>query len=241
MGVKVNESGTLKTLSLDTDDVETLRVHLQIPAVVFPAAGKYIRCSDLGITNVYYTSKYSTDSDNIKGPPLLSKASSSSTITWSEIPDEYKVVVKRGQFNFKLTAPCKFKEFSSSTSYSSIDNLNDFPKKTGNGGFSGKLCNEAVVLGNAKTSSWECTAKIGLVLIIEPDGVNYRVEACCIRTSQISEYNALNDKYGIQIADSVYSTKPYTVYFDGFDNDYLIEKSPYSEKTYTVDSIITAK
>ncbi|MBP5598488.1 MAG: hypothetical protein J6Y02_24185 [Pseudobutyrivibrio sp.] len=229
MGVKVNESGTIKNLALDKDEVGTLRVDLKIGVYTQTSASNRFKPSDFGITTCMLTSKYRTDTSvDKKALPLLSTNSSTSSITWNEIPDSYKVVVRRGQFPFKISTSCKFKKFTASNYYS-IDNPMNFPSRLADGGFSAKFGNNQVLLGNSGNSSWLSTAEIYAVLIIEEDGVNWRIEACLLRSSQISESNALNDSY------SNYSgTFPYTAYFTDCNDDYLIEVLPYTAYDYSI-------
>ena len=239
MGVKVNESGTIKNLALDRDEVETLRVNIKIPAITHTSKTATIKPSDLGITqgfNMGYAA--STDSEGVTSYwPYEISSSYAGAKQWDEIPSECKVLLRTGQFNFSLNCPCKFKAYTS-TITSQLDNPTHFPRgdtKFLKGGISAFTTAQNAAKTVSSTVKWTYTAYIVFVLTIL-DERNYKIETALIYSSfGISASSALTATYGVDIASR--SIFPYTRYL--INGDYLIEKSPYSEKSFTPDPVYT--
>lgn len=222
MSLWVNENGVMKEISIDKDDVTIKRVKIQIPMYTGFVEGAW-SCETLGITRIKLVPEV-TQSGNTLGVDWT--ATQPENPGYDNIEPEYIFTMKRGKFPTKLPFPSNVGT-GSSNSATYYESLRKW--------FEHKWLNQygSTFKNNTEyTNPTDHTVKVLFARIIEDENEQtWRIDAYALRTSRITEANALTSKLYVKYPG--YSGTSSTAYC--FNSTYHFTPITYQDSEYIVN------
>ena len=223
MSLWVNENGVMKEIAIDKEDVTIKRVNIQIPAYTGFVEGEWT-CGTLGIIRVKLAPEC-TQSGTTLGVDWT--ATQPENPGYDNIEPEYIVTLKRGQIPIKLPFPSNIGTGSSNTA-TYYESLRKWFESKSNDIYTSTF-------RNSKRYNYpqDHTVKVCFSYILEDeDEQTWRLDAYALRTSKISEANALTAKLYVRYPGSS-DTASGTAYFR--NNTYHFTPIIYQDSEYIVD------